>query len=37
VEDETEHAESAPIFDDELLTVEDAAKWLRLDKMTVAT
>jgi excisionase family DNA binding protein len=35
VEDEAERAESAPIFDDELLTVEDVAKWLRLNKMMV--
>jgi excisionase family DNA binding protein len=35
VEDETEQAESAPIFADELLTLEDVAKWLRLKKLTV--
>jgi excisionase family DNA binding protein len=32
---EDEQPESGPIFDDELLTVEDVAKWLRLNKMTV--
>jgi excisionase family DNA binding protein len=35
VEDETERPNSAPTFDDDLLTVEDVAKWLRLSKMTV--
>jgi excisionase family DNA binding protein len=35
VEDEAEQPESAPTFDDELLTFEDVARWLRLNKMTV--